>query len=195
MNKVKSFCFAAGAALFFLAGCAETQRYESVEQICVPDVGKAQVMQAAEDVLGQMHFTIDKADVEQGFIRTRPLPGAQSFEFWRSDNIGAFNSAEANLHSIRRTAELDINRQEEKLCIACNVKVQRLSLPEHEVSSSARAYEMFSKSTAAMQRLELRPEQKKKMAWIDLDKDVRLATEILKRIEEQIAKAQKEKKL
>jgi len=173
-------------AFCLLAGCAKQQQFKAVEQICVPGTDKLQAMQAAEDVLGKMHFTIDKADAEQGLIRTRPLPGAQFFEFWRSDSVGAFNSTEANLHSIRRVVELDIGQQGGQLCIGCNVKVQRLSLPERQVSSSARAYRMFSQSSRSMQRLKLSREQKKGMAWVDLGNDIVLATEILKRIEKQM---------
>ena len=165
-----------------LTGCAQTQLHEVVEQICLPDMDKQQAMQTAEDVLSRMHFTIDKADAEQGIIRTRPLPAAQSFEFWRSDNVGSFNSTEANLHSIRRTAELGISRQGGQLCIKCDVKVQRLSLPEREVTSSGRAYEMFTPSNQSMQVLALHPEQKKEMAWVDVGRDGQLTTEILKRI-------------
>jgi hypothetical protein len=182
MNRIESSCLAACLSLLLWGGCTEIQRSEAVEPICVPASNKAEVMRVSEDVLGQMHFVTDKMDVEQGFIRTRPLSGAQFFEFWRSDNVGAFNCLQANLHTIRRTAELDISRQQGQLCIACNVHLQRLSLPEREVSSSARTYEMFSKSTARMQRLQLRPEQKRQMAWIDLGNDTRLATEILTRI-------------
>jgi len=169
-----------------LAGCANQQQFKALEQICVPDTGKTEAMQIAEDVLGQMHFAIDKADADQGLIRTRPLPGAQFFELWRIDNVGAFNSAEANLHSIRRIVELDISQQGEKLCVGCNVNVQRMFLPEQQVTSTARAYELFSRSTQAIQTLKLHPEQKKGVAWVDLGKDTKLATKILKRIEKQI---------
>jgi hypothetical protein len=165
-----------------LTGCARTQHREVIEQICLSDMDKQKAMQAAENVLGRMNFTIEKSDVEQGVIRTKPLPAAQSFEFWRSDNVGSFNSTEANLHSIRRTAELGISRQGGQLCISCDVKVQRLSLPERDITSSGRAYEMFSRSEPSIQILQLHPEQKKGMAWIDLDSDRQLATEILKRI-------------
>lgn len=165
-----------------LTGCARPQHKEVIEQICLSDMNKAQAMQAAEDVLGRMHFSIDKADAEQGIIRTRPLPAAQSFEFWRSDNVGSFNSTEANLHSIRRTAELSLSRQAGQLCISCDVKVQRLSLPEREVTSSGRSYAMFTKSRQSIQVLELHPEQKQEMAWVDVGSDNQLATEILKRI-------------
>jgi len=171
-----------------LTGCARQQQYEAVEQLCTADLDKLEAMQIAEDVLAKMHFTLEKADHQSGVIRTRPLPGAQFFEFWRADNVGAFNAAEANLHSIRRTVELNIGQENERLCITCDVQVQRLNLPEHQVSSSARAYRMFSESSPSMQKLKLTPEQKRGVAWISLGKDTRLATEILQRIEEQIAK-------
>ena len=169
-----------------LTGCAQPQHQEVVEQICLPDTQKIQAMQMAEDVLDRMNFTITKADTEQGIIRTKPLPAAQSFEFWRSDNVGAFNSTEANLHSIRRTAELDISQEGGQLCISCDVKVQRLSLPEREVTSSGRSYKMFTPSKQSIQVLELHPEQKESMAWVDLGSDKQLATDILKQIEKQL---------
>ena len=182
MSKVKPLLLMVCAALLLLAGCAETQRYEAAEQICTEDIDKVQAMQIAEEVLAKMRFTIEKADVESGLIRTRPLPGAQFFEFWRSDNVGAFNCAEANLHSIRRIVELNIKQQDEGLSIGCDVNVYRLSLPEHEVSSSARAYDMFSESSLLLQRIKLNPEQEAGMAWVNLGQDQRLETEILKRI-------------
>jgi hypothetical protein len=191
MNKPKPFLLIVCAALLLLSGCAEQQQSKTIEQICVPNVQKQQAMEIAEDVLGQMYFTVAKADAEQGLIRTRPLPGAQFFEFWRSDNVGTDNFLEANLHSVRRTVELDISEQGEQLCIGCDVHVQRLSLPEHEVSSSARAYELFSKSTARMQELRLRPDQEKEMAWLDMGQDSRLSTEILKRIEAELETREK----
>jgi hypothetical protein len=145
-------------------------------------------MEMVEDVLANMHFAIEKADITSGSIRTRPLSGAQFFEFWRSDNVGPDNSLAANLHTIRRTVELGISRRGEELCIGCNVRVQRLSLPERDVSSSARAYEMFSRSSPSLQRLTLDPQQKKGMAWIDLGDDAQLAEEILRRIETRVVR-------
>jgi hypothetical protein len=209
-------CALMGGALV-LAGCAQpppcllsktetgatgpTPRLASGDvgagQIRVPDIGKAEAMTLVEDVLGQMHFTIEKADIASGLVRTRPLSGAQFFEFWRSDNVGPDNNLLANLHTIRRTVELNISqlaaepqvakRQADQLCIHCDVRVQRLSIPERQISSSARVYEMFSRSSPSLLRLTLDPQQQKKMAWIDLDSDGPLAEEILKRIEAKIA--------
>lgn len=179
-----------------VAGC--TQQTSTPPRVKVQDsdlligldqgIGTADMMEVAEDVLARMHFTIEKADVQSGFIRTRPLPGAQFFEFWRSDNVGADNTLAANLHTIRRTVTLDISQQDEQLRIGCEVQAQRLSLPERQVSSSARVYGMFSLSSPSLQRLKLNPEQKKEMTWIDLGRDTRLAAEILKRIEAQIVR-------
>ena len=104
------FCFLSVVSCLLLAGCGGNQQQAAqAEPICLANVQKSQAMQIAEDVLAKMHFTVDKADAERGLIRTRPLAGAQFFELWRSDNVGAFNSAEANMHSIRRTVSLDIS--------------------------------------------------------------------------------------
>src|SRR4030065_1673861 len=107
-------------------------------------ISTADLMEIAESVLVRMYFTIDKADVQSGLIRPRPLSGAQFFEFWRSDNVGTDNALAANLHTIRRTVTLDISQKDEQLCIGCNVQAERLSLPERQVSSSARIYGIFS---------------------------------------------------
>jgi len=83
-----------------------------------------------------MYFTIEKADVDNGLIRTRPLPGAQFFEFWRSDNVGTDNALAANLHTIRRTVTLDISQQDEELHIGCEVQAQRLSAAPESLGCS-----------------------------------------------------------
>ena len=173
--------------VFFLSGCAKEQRSEVYAKgICVSGLDKSAVMQTAEDVLAEMHFTIEKSDANSGYIRTRPLPGAQFFELWRSDNVGAFNSAEANLQSIRRIVEIRIGQQGKDVSINCVVLVERLSLPEQEVSSSSRAYQMFSISTSALQRIRFSPQQQAQMAWVDLGHDKPLEAEILKRIEKRV---------
>jgi hypothetical protein len=171
-----------------LTSCAQEYRDEDSEQIHVSDMTKAETMELAEDVLAQLHFAIDKIDPQTGYIRTRPLSGAQFFEFWRGDNVGAENTLQANLHTIRRSVEMKITQQDEKVNIGCHVRVQRLSLPEREITSSGRAYDMFSRSSPSLQKLELNPEQEKAMAWIDLGEDIPLANEILKRIRERSLK-------
>lgn len=185
------------ACMLMAAGCTQqsltrqaptriklTDSYLHAEQS--HDFHKDELMKVAEDVLAGMYFTIEKADFQSGIIRTRPLPGAQFFEFWRSDNIGARNTLAANLHTIRRTVTLNITQQNDELSIGCEAHAQRLSMPARQVNSSARVYGMFSRSSPSLQRLRLNPEQAKQMAWIDLGRDSKLEAEILKRIETQI---------
>ncbi len=193
--KIKLCSYALIACVLIVAGCAKPYKAETVEPICPAGIDKQQAMQIAEDVLGKLHFSIAKSDANLGVIKTRPLAGAQFFEFWRKDNVGAFNFDEANLHSIRRIAELNINQQDTHLCISCNVNTQRLRLPEQELHSRSRLYEIFSQSSSSKQKLILNPEQKQGMAWVDLGSDTKLATVILKRIENKIAKTQKGKSL
>ena len=161
------------------------------------------LMEIAEDVLTDMYFTIDKFDPNSGFIRTRPLPGAQFFELWRSENIGAKNQLNSNLHSIRRTVEIILRRSQDASYVGCSdealaklsstdelsciVRLQRLSLPARDVTSSTQAYRMFSMSGPGLQTLQLHPAQEKKMAWLDLGRDTALEKEILKRIENQLS--------
>ena len=169
-----------GCAVFWLlAGCAAPAEFKTVKQICVPDVGKTQAMQVTEDVLGRMHFRIDKVDTESGYIKTRPLPGAQFFEFWRKDNIGSENTIQANLHSIRRTVEVRMDSQQGQLCINCRAAVQRLSLPDGPPVNAG-----------SLQKLKLKSEDK---MWISIGDDEKLATVILKQIESKITKSQKGK--
>jgi hypothetical protein len=139
----------------------------------------ADVVAAAAETLGRMHFDIEKLDPERGFVRARPLRGAQFFELWRSDNVDA---AEANLHTIRRVAELHVARNGGRTCVECEVAVQRLSLPENEVASTSQAYMMHSRSSPSMQRLELGPNRRRGLTWIDLGNDDLLAAEILGRV-------------
>jgi hypothetical protein len=182
------YTFALMTCAIALAGCTQQQHEAITGPISASDIGPAEAMEVAEDVLVKMHFTVEKADVASGYVRTRPLAGAQLFEFWRGDNVGSDNTLLANLHTIRRTVELNMTGQDGQLMIDCDVRVQRLSLPERELGSNARAYGMYTRSNPTLQQLKFDPAQVKAMAWIDLDKDTKLAAEILKRIERQIAR-------
>ncbi|MHC4430567.1 MAG: hypothetical protein ACYTBS_01885 [Planctomycetota bacterium] len=187
LKRAAHCCTALMICALAFAGCGQPQQKVVVVPISVPDTDKAEVLEVAEDVLARMHFTIEKADVPSGLIRTRPLPGAQFFELWRSDNVGDENSLLANLHTIRRTVELDVSRHGDQLQIDCDVRVQRLSLPERDVSSSARVYAMFTRSSPSRPRMSFDVEQRKDIAWIDLEDDTALAARILKRIERRLA--------
>ena len=173
------------AALLFVAGCAGQKQYPATEPVCMSGSTKTKAMWASETVLGKMHFTIDKSDIEQGLIRTNPLNGAQFFELWRDDNVGTFNTAEANLSTIRRIADLSISQQENKVCIGCSVTAQRLSLPDRDITSASHKSGIYSRNPAG-QPFKFKHGQT--AVWIDLGRDGRLETKILNRIEKQLGK-------
>jgi hypothetical protein len=193
--KTKLYFCALAACALLLTGCARQQQSETLKQICPAGLNKQQAFGIAEDVLGEMHFSIAKSDADLGVIITRPLTAAQFFEFWRKDNVDSFSSAEANLHTIRRIAELNIDQQDTNLCIRCRVNTQRLRLPEREISSRARAYNLFSQSGSSRQVLKLNPEQQRNMTWVDLGDDTQLAAVILRQIENKIDKMREGKTL
>jgi hypothetical protein len=152
----------------------------------------AEVIQAAEYVLTRMHFAIEKLDAEQGIVKTRPLRGAQFFEFWRSDNASSYGCQEAGLQSVRRAVELRVKTENggvSGLRVECAVSVQRLSLPENEVAGTSEAYRIHSRSTTTLQRIEVSPEQRRAMTWIDLGKDPDLAEKILERVEQRLRRS------
>lgn len=179
--------------LMLVAGCAAPQGAAPKEgSVNIANVSMADAMTVAEAALGRMHFVIEKADPQQGIIRTKPLTGAQFFEFWRSDNVGPARVVQANLHTLRRSVELRLQPDGGQIRIHCHVNVQRLSLPANEVASVSQAYRMYSKSTPTIQRLELAPEQQEGLAWIDLGEDPALAERVLKRIAERIQPQEKD---
>lgn len=180
-----SLCF----CTVFLGGCG-TEQAQPVEPfddaqgrpVCSANAQVEAVVALAEDVLGRMNFSIDKADAKQGYIRTRPLTGAQVFEFWRKDNVGPFNTSEANLQTVRRTVEVNVSEKDGEVCTDCVATVERMSLPQREGVSATQASVMFTRSVPSLQRLELNPEQREGMTWIELGRDNRLEAEILRQL-------------
>jgi len=193
-----AWCVLAAVALS-LSGCGGQNATTPTQMICPDGVTRADVVQAAGDVLTRMHFAIEKLDAEQGIVRTRPLRGAQFFEFWRSDNASPYNGEEANLQSVRRSVELRVKPEDggqrtedgntPRWCLECTVSVQRLSLPPNEVTGTSQAYRIHSASMPTLQRIEVTPQQRRAMAWIDLGQDPDLAARILHRVEERLNRA------
>ena len=185
-------CTTAFLTMALITGCDSTQQHQTLDKICLPQTDQSDAMLAAEDILAKMHFTIDKADSKLGIITTRPLSSAQFFEFWRSDVVGIKQALEANIHTTRRIVKVNFAKDAQDLCIDCTVSVYRLTLPEYLISSSAKAYTLFSTSTQHMQTLEPHKQQKKDMVWTDTGKDPDLAMLILDKIKQQLGVQQKD---
>ena len=176
-----------------LGGCAVQPPRGEVEQTVVfSGLTTAKAVEAAETVLRQMRFAIEKVDAEAGVVRTLPLTGGQFFEFWRSDNADLAGSLEANLHTLRRSVLVDVAQADGVLQVRCTIRVQRLSLPGNEVASVSQAYRIHSHSTRTTQRIDPDPAQKGGMRWIDLGDDPKLAAEILRKIAQNIGRPEED---
>ena len=171
------------ACIVITAGCRQGQ-FKEVKQICIPQAQQTDVAQTAEEVLGKMGFRIAKSDAQAGIITTYPLAAGQSFEFWRKDISSSKDQFEADLHSIRSTIQIYLRRENKQICVTCNVKAERLNLPGREINSSSDMYGMFTKSSSSVQKLKLNPAQKQRMLWVDMGRDAKLETRILKQIQQ-----------
>lgn len=107
-----------------MGGCCTKECPKAANQICVQGVDKQAVIDTSQKALEDMQFRIEKADTEAGYISTRPLPAQQFFEFWRSDTVGCYNFVEDNMHSVTRTAEINIIPKGFDFCIDCRVTTQ-----------------------------------------------------------------------
>lgn len=179
MNKNKGRYLAILIGLLLLSGCSSESQIAPNEPVCLQRMDKSRIMEITEDVLVRMNFVVEKYDVETGFVRTKPLRAGQVFEFWRSDNADGAAWAESNLHSLRRTAQLSFSQEGEQVCTTCRVGIERLSLPEREITGMSWLSGMFTDSSRTRQRLTLRPEQQEGMTWIDLGPDLALERKIL----------------
>ena len=168
--------------LFFFVGCGVQQQVAPSEPLCL-QANKAELMAVAENVLKNMNFVIEKYDIEQGFIKTRPLRAGQFPELWRRDNAGSFNSAEANLHSIQRIVELNARQKNGQICLRCKVQTRRLSMTKPEVVNIDDLSRTFTSTSGAL--MELEP-QSESMEWIDLGADHFLERKILEQIEKNV---------
>jgi hypothetical protein len=143
-------------------------------------------MAVARDVLLRTGFQISKYDVGAGVITTRPLSGGQFFEVWRGDNADSCSAAEANLHSVNRTAEMVFAAADGTVCTTCRVNVRRLSIPERPVAGTSGAFSMFTKSSGQLATTRLNPEQESGMSWIDMGDDAALAAKLVASVSQEL---------
>jgi len=175
-----------GSIMVLAEGCGSSRSLKPRNEICVSGTSPALIFAAAQKTLEEMYFDIEKADAETGYISTRPLPAAQLFELWRSDTVGAYNFAEANLHSVQKIVAITIQPKDGKSGIICEVKTQRLSLPQLEVNSATELPRLFTTSDTTLQRLNFKKNQRKQAQWIDADNDEILQAKILQKIEKRL---------
>ncbi|MHC5181667.1 MAG: hypothetical protein ACYSOW_07350 [Planctomycetota bacterium] len=179
---MKRFLLALLIACAMLSGCGSEQTV-SEDPVCLP-VFPEPVMQSAQTVLLKMHFDIEKYDTSARYIRTRPLSGAQFFEFWRRDNASASAMAQANLHTLRRIVELEFTPQDATTCIQCRVQVSRLSMSEKPIEGAGRMSGIYTESSTRYQTLEVGSQDQSQIEWVEIGRDYDLEHKILGLISE-----------
>lgn len=170
-----------------MGGCCTKECPKAANQICVQGVDKQAVIDTSQKALEDMQFRIEKADTEAGYISTRPLPAQQFFEFWRSDTVGCYNFVEDNMHSVTRTAEINIIPKGFDFCIDCRVTTRRLSIPPLDIASATELPSVFSQGSVSVQSVELRARQRQNATWIDMGPDTGLESKILQRISKRLS--------
>lgn len=172
--------------ILVLSGCEKQAQTEETMPICFQAVSMNRLFSEAESVMAGMQFQIDKADRDAGQIITRPLRGAQFFELWRQDNATAADTAEANLQSIQRIAEVRFDQVENSVCVNCRVTVRRLSMPDQPIRGTSGIVDRYTESSGSRQGLQIRPEIEEQIEWIYLGNDPALEQWILRKIEKRL---------
>ena len=171
-------------AVIVVSGCSEPVSYQVPEPVCFTSVNQDRLMEAGEQVLLDMHFEIEKFDVEKGVIKTYPLRGGQFFEFWRSDNVGSQNKADSNLYSILRSVDLQVTEKGTQHCLEITSRKRRLSIPEQELVSGSQNAGIFTGGSVNFQKIRLETEN---LEWIEMGRDYPLENRILDRIADKIS--------
>ena len=185
MNRRKCVHLIIAILSILFTGCAQQVQLSPAGPVVITGVKMPRAMEIAEDVLTGMNFVIEKLDVETGYIKTRPLRGAQGFEFWRTDNASRANAAEANIHSIQRTAWVEFTKQGGEIHAKCDVQTRRLSMPEQPILGISYVASLYTGSSRSLQSLRLPSDD---FTWIDLGPDPALEQKILQQIQQKIAK-------
>ena len=173
----------------FFGGCGRPQQAVSSGPVCLAFPAQ-QTMAAAAEVLKELHFSLEKDDPQALYIRTRPLSGAQFFEFWRRDNADAYMTSQANLHSLRRIVEIEVYPRGQTVCTLCRVHVQRLSMPERPIESHRNMAAAFTESERTRQTIGVDDRQLEQMEWLDAGPDRALERRILNRLQRKLREGQ-----
>ncbi len=159
------------------------------ETRCFDSQSMALMMDTAENVLENMYFDVVKKDAEAGYIRTRALSGAQIFQFWRSENVGTYNTGESNIHSLQRTVELEFKPNNGSVCVDCAVYIRRLSMPQAHVSGVTRLPGVYTGGNSEIQEVLLHHSRDRDIQWVDMGRDGNLERLILDRIRKKSGRA------
>ena len=180
--------FISAVAVVGLAGCGHSEQTVARQSIAsvAPEQAETLLLHRAQQTLREMHFVIDKYDIEAGYIRTRPLRGGQFFELWRQDNASAALFAQANFDSLRRTVEVFVepSAQTSRPGLKCVVTVEKLSLAPQPIRGMSHLSAMYTDSNRRLPTLVLGRTAAQQIEWLDLGTDPALEQRIINRIQQ-----------
>jgi len=162
------------------AGChtAPSDRFENPSTFAT--IEAASVETVARDVLMELRFEPIVPEKSKGFIETYPLTGASWFEFWRKDTRGAYQSAEASLHTVRRRATVAVSPKDAGSQVVVRVVKERLSAPGTSPESIGQSLNLYDVEDTDLVRRDALAETETE--WISLGRDHLLEQYILEQI-------------
>jgi hypothetical protein len=102
-------------------------------------------------------FLPDLEDHRLGLFTTLPLVSAQPFEPWRGDVGSIYGRAESALATVRRTVRWEVTRNDDgTFAAAPRVLVERFTIIEHRITSSAQYTEVFALTPEEQRNQQLR---------------------------------------
>jgi hypothetical protein len=141
-----------------IAGCAAPQRHGPAVTRSFDNLSAEQrdtLWDAAQVVLREHHFRLDRVDRRAGLISTTPQTSQHAFEFWRKDTDTAHDFLEASLRTVRRSVEVavspaEVNAGEDEAVadaadamVTVTVRREYFCTPERQFNSSIAALRMF----------------------------------------------------
>lgn len=135
-------------------------------------------------LLREFDFVPQRVDRTAGEIVTLPTTSGQWFEFWRGDVIGAYQSLESSLHTVRRSVAINLARDAEgpegDYRVAVTVAKTRYSAPDRQVTTPSGALAIYSDrlpTTEGLKKSATRGEH-----WVELGRDGLLEARLLARL-------------
>jgi len=169
------------------AGCTTPSAARFSNPMILTDAAPSQVEVAAERIVTELRFEIERPPTAPGRITTLPLTGASWFEFWRQDTQGAFQSVEASAHTVRRMVTVQVMPKDKGCQVLVKVDKQRLSAPNVMPDNIAEAFSKYNPEDSELVRQnELAP---KKYKWVETGRDEILEQYILEHIQLAIGRA------
>jgi len=192
-HYVYAGAFLVTLALGLSAGCQlpPAPAEPTVERVAVgSNQDQERLWEAVGDTLRAHFFSLDRQDRVTGVITTLPKTRAQAMEFWRPQPQPAYYWLEANIHTIRTQATVNLPTapREDSPDAAQPVEVRveryRYRLPERQVDNPAAALRIFSADAPTVSTGQMeRPSETAR--WIPLGRDAvmerRLLADILRR--------------